>query len=59
MCDTYVDDYEVDRLYKLLWRAQGKGYSTHGLSTDFKPIIEHLCELLSIEEEDLIIDVID
>nr|WP_299067147.1 hypothetical protein [uncultured Allomuricauda sp.] len=57
MCCTYDSDYEADKLYKLLWRAQCKGYSSHGLSTDFKPIINHLCELLSIKERDLIIDI--
>lgn len=59
MSNGYDGEYEADKLYKILWRAQGKGHSSHGLSCKIKPIIIHLCELLSVKEEDLIINVIN
>jgi hypothetical protein len=59
MCNHHPNDYEPEPLYKILWRAQGKGYSTHGLSKNLKPLIKHLCDLLSVKEEDLTINVIN
>lgn len=54
MTERYEGIYDTEQLYKTLWRAQAKGYSLHGLSKNMKPIIKHLCEVLSVKEKDLI-----
>ena len=58
LCDTYPETYtDFDVLYKTIWRSSKKAYNPHhGLFNSREKLIDHLCEVLHTNREELVIE---